>query len=273
MDHHEHVETLIIGGGQAGLATGYCLRKRGRGFLILDSGTRVGDQWRHRWDSLRLFTPARYDSLPGMPFPARGAHLPTKDEVADYLQAYATRFGLPIRTGVRVEQLTRAAGSYVATTSAGTFGADNVVLATGMYRTPKVPDFAGSLDASIRQLHSLDYRNPAQLRAGRPLLEDQRVLDVATVLWCTGFDPDLSYVDPPLSGRHGYPDSERGRIPGRPGLYVMGVAFQTSLSPALLGGVGQDAELIADHITDRMNPPEAKHAAAGPASARPRRQG
>ena len=101
----ERVETAIIGGGQAGLATAYYLKERGRPFVILDAGERVGDAWRTRWESLRLFTPARFDSLPGFPFPGSNWSFPTKDEMADYLEAYVERFDLPVRTGVKVERL------------------------------------------------------------------------------------------------------------------------------------------------------------------------
>ena len=105
LDRTERVETAIIGGGQAGLATAYYLKERGRPFVILDAGERVGDAWRTRWESLRLFTPARFDSLPGFPFPGSNCSFPTKDEMADYLEAYVERFDLPVRTGVKVERL------------------------------------------------------------------------------------------------------------------------------------------------------------------------
>ena len=95
----ERVETVIVGAGQAGLAVGYHLAKRGRPFVIVDANERIGDAWRTRWDSLRLFTPARYDGLPGMRFPAPGWSFPSKDEMADYLEAYAARFGLTVRPG------------------------------------------------------------------------------------------------------------------------------------------------------------------------------
>jgi choline dehydrogenase-like flavoprotein len=99
----ERFETVVVGGGQAGLAVGYHLRRRGRSFVVLDAGERAGDPWRDRWDSLRLYTPARYSGLPGLGFPAAGWHYPTKDEVAGYLEAYAVRFQLPVRSGVRVD--------------------------------------------------------------------------------------------------------------------------------------------------------------------------
>src|SRR5215207_173601 len=91
-------DTIVIGGGQAGLTTGYYLKQQERDFVILEANERIGDSWRTRWDSLRLFTPARYDGLPGMPFPAPSHTFPTKDEMADYLETYARRFELPIRT-------------------------------------------------------------------------------------------------------------------------------------------------------------------------------
>ena len=168
----QHIETLIIGAGQAGLATGYHLRRRGRQVLIVDANARVGDNWRQQWDTLRLFTPAKYDGLPGLPFPAARWHCPGKDEVGDYLERYALRFGLPVRTSTRVEQLEpRPGGGYLASVGQGTISCDNVVVATGTFgRTPSVPGFAAELDPSIQQLHSSRYRRPAQLRPGPVLV-------------------------------------------------------------------------------------------------------
>jgi putative flavoprotein involved in K+ transport len=108
MTTQHQLETVIIGAGQAGLATGYHLKKRGRPFVILDANERIGDSWRTRWDSLRLFTPAKYDGLPGLRFPARGWSFPTKDEMGDYLEAYAARFDLPVKNGVSVDRISRA---------------------------------------------------------------------------------------------------------------------------------------------------------------------
>ncbi len=168
----EHIETLIVGAGQAGLATGYQLKRQGRPFLIVDSHARVGDQWRHQWDTLRLYTSAKYDGLPGMPFPADRWSFPHKDEVADYLESYASRWELPVRLGTRIDTLeARAGGGYVATLGDETITCDNVVVATGPFgRTPHVPALARDLDPSIRQLHSSDYRRPSQLRPGRVLV-------------------------------------------------------------------------------------------------------
>jgi putative flavoprotein involved in K+ transport len=168
--HSERVHTIVVGGSQAGLAVGYHLAQQGRPFLILDANQRIGDAWRKRWDSLRLFTPARYDALPGMPFPARGDAFPTKDEMADYLEAYANRFHLPVRTGVRVDGLTREGDRYIVTSEDLRFEAENVVVAMANYQKPRVPEFASGLDAGIVQLHSNDYRNPSQLREGGVLI-------------------------------------------------------------------------------------------------------
>jgi putative flavoprotein involved in K+ transport len=354
-----HVETVVVGGSQAGLAVGYHLKQLGRPFVVLEAHGRVGDTWRSRWDSLRLFTTARYDGLPGMPFPARRSHYPTKDEVADYLESYAERFDLPVETGVGVDHVVRREKGFVVTAGGRTIRADNVVAATGAYHTPRVPDFAHELDAEIVQLHSTDYRNPAQLRPGdalvvgaansgaeiamdvvsghrtwlsgrpvgqeparagstadllgqpvmwflanhvmtvgtpigrrvrdrfldpprgiplgrirnkdivaagvervprtvgvrdgRPLLEDGRVLDVANVLWCTGFVMDFSWIVVPLPFEHGLPTQDRGVVRSQPGLYLVGLPFLHSLGSVLLGGVGRDAAHIARHIASRAS--------------------
>jgi len=356
-----HFETIIIGGGQAGLATGYQLATRGLSFVILDGNDRIGDSWRGRWDSLRLFTPARYDSLPGMPFPGPGHSYPTKDETADYLEAYAANFELPIRTGVRVDRLFKEGDRFVVLAGDRRFEADNVVVAAGAYHNPRVPDFAPDLDPGVVQMHSSQYRNPSQLqeggvlvvgagnsgaeiamdlsphhriwlsgrdtgqepttagslpdrlltpvmwfmatrvmnvktpigrkvrqhfldpprgiplgrvrrkdlavagiervprvdgvRDGQPMLEDGRVLDVSNVIWCTGFIPDFRWIDLPVFGENGFPVHDRGIVESQPGLYFMGLLFLSTLSSALVGGVGRDAEHIACHIVaTRSNP-------------------
>jgi len=167
----ERVHTVVIGGGQAGLSVGYHLARRGIPFVILESHPRIGDQWRQRWDSLRLFTPARFDGLPGMPFPAHGDAFPTKDEMAAYLEAYAARFRLSVRTGVRVERLSRAGDRFVVTVAGGErLEADNVVVAMATFQRRRVPPFADGLDPAVVQLHSSDYRSPAQLREGGVLV-------------------------------------------------------------------------------------------------------
>ena len=167
----EKFETIVIGGGQAGLSVGYYLKKHGRSFTILDANERIGGSWRTRtWSSLRLFTPARYDGLPGWPFPASGWSYPTARETADYLEAYAARFELPVRSGITVERLTQDGDHYIVHCGGRRLEADCVVVATGFYGKPSVPGFASGLDPRIMQLHSSEYRDPSQLRPGGVLL-------------------------------------------------------------------------------------------------------
>jgi putative flavoprotein involved in K+ transport len=166
----ERYETVIIGGGQAGLSVGYHLQQRNRSFVILDASARIGDSWRQRWDSLRLYSPAFRDGLPGMRFPAKRISYPTKDEFADYLAAYAEGLELPVRSGVSVDALTKEGGRYVVDTDDSRLEADNVVVATGVFKKPYMPDFAAELDPSITQLHSHDYRNLSQLQEGPVLV-------------------------------------------------------------------------------------------------------
>jgi putative flavoprotein involved in K+ transport len=353
----ERVETLVVGGGQAGLSVGYQLAQRGLHFLILDANQRIGDAWRHRWDSLRLFTPARYNGLPGMPFPAPSRSFPTKNEMADYLEAYAASFELPIRTGVRVDRLSRQGERFLVTAGDRWFEADNVVVAVSSHETPWVPPFSRELDPGVIQLHASEYRNPSQLqeggalvvgahdsgaeialevasghptwlsgrdpghvpfridrtvgrrfgvplvmfifkhvltvntpigrkarpkllrhagpvvrvkpkdfaaagvervpkvvgvRKGLPVLEDQRVLEVANVIWCTGFRPDFSWIDLPVFGEDEIePEHRRGIVASEPGLYFVGLFFLYAASSGLVGGVGRDAEHVVEAIGSR----------------------
>jgi putative flavoprotein involved in K+ transport len=355
----EHVETVIIGGGQAGLSTGYHLARRGLPFVILDANERIGDAWRKRWDSLRLFTPARYNGLPGWPFPAPAWLFPTKDELAGYLEAYAARFDLPVRTGVRVDGLSREADRYVVAAGDLRFEADQVIVAAGAYHCPRIPTFAADLDPDLVQLHSSEYRDPSQLqeggvlvvgaansgaeialevsgshrtwlsgrhpgqepvrpgsrwdrlftpvlwfmashvltvktpigrrvrqqfrsrgiplararpkdiaaagiervprtagvRGGLPVLDDGRALEVANVIWCTGFAPDFSWIDLPVLAEDGTPVHDRGIVGSEPGLYFVGLFFVYALASSLVGGVGRDAEHIAKHIASESAPP------------------
>jgi putative flavoprotein involved in K+ transport len=163
-------EVIVIGGGQAGLSVGYHLKERGVRFLILDGSARIGDVWRKRWDSLRLFTPARFCSLEGLAFPAPPDTFPTKDEMADYLESYAVHFELPILSGVRVERLSRNGGHYQIEAGSRVFHAEQVIVAMSNYQEPSVPPFAQELDRQILQLHSMHYKAPDQLQAGPVLL-------------------------------------------------------------------------------------------------------
>lgn len=166
----EYIETLVIGGGQSGLVMGYHLSRRGLPHAIVDANDRIGDAWRNRWDSLRLFTPNRLNGLPGMPFPGYRWGFPSKNEMADYLESYARRFDIRVETGVRVERLSREGDLFVSTAGNRRFEADNVVVAMSSWQKPRIPEFASELDPSIVQLHVAEYRNPGQLQQGGVLV-------------------------------------------------------------------------------------------------------
>lgn len=350
------VDTVIIGAGQAGLATGHELAKQGLTVEILDGLARVGDSWRERWEGLRLFTPARYDGLPDMDFPAPPSYYPTKDEVADFLEDYARQMDLPVRTGVTVQRLVDGSRSrFTLETDQGSMDADRVVVAAGAWREPRIPAFAARLADDIDQWHSSALRVRSQVRpggvlvvgasnsgaeiaylvapehetwlAGRdvgqvpfdksgrmagsmdrvlwfvvnrvmtvdnplgrraqpsardratplervrrhdleaagvkrtfsrvvdahdglPQLADGETLDVRTVIWATGFRHDYPWIDlsRPAIGPDGWPVHDRGVSTRVPGLYFVGLPYQTSLASPLLGGVGRDARLIAQRV-------------------------
>lgn len=166
----ERVDVLVIGGGQAGVSVGYYLKKSGVDFLIVDDGNEIGQSWRTRWNSLRLFTAAKHNNLPATRFPGDPEHIPGKDEMADYLVEYVRRFDLPVRLHVAVDELVRDGVRYVATAGEVQFVADQVVVATGPTGDPRVPVAASELDPGIRQVHSVDYREPAQLPGGQALV-------------------------------------------------------------------------------------------------------
>jgi putative flavoprotein involved in K+ transport len=169
MSTHEHTTVAVVGGAQTGLAVSYDLRQEGLDHVVLDASARAGDPWRRRWDSLRLFTPRRVDHLDGEPLPG-GGPAPSKDEFADYLDAYERHFDLPVRHGVRVERLSRDDGRFRLETTAGAMTSDAVVVAMSSHQLPAVPAMAADLDPSILSLHSAEYRNPEQLRAGDALV-------------------------------------------------------------------------------------------------------
>lgn len=351
----ERLDVIVIGGGQAGLSVGYYLRKRGLRFAILDAGDRIGDSWRRRWDSLRLFTPAKLDGLDGMKFPAPANDFPTKDQMADYLEAYAAKFALPVRNRTRVQRLHRRGGVFVVKTPDRELEAPQVVVAMSNYQARRAPAFAGELDPGITQIHAGDYKTPGQLRDGgvlivgagnsgaeiardlagpgrpiwvagpstgeapirmeslasrlilcrllmrvlfhrlltiktpmgrkarphiltkgaplirtrnadllaagvervprvvgtrdgRPLLEDGRTLDVANVVWCTGFHGGFSWIDLPVVDDAGEPIHDAGIVPAFPGLYFVGLHFLYAMSSSMIHGVGRDARRIAAQV-------------------------
>jgi putative flavoprotein involved in K+ transport len=164
------LDVLVIGGGQAGLAMGYHLAQSGQSFQIVDAGGEIGQMWRSRWDSLRLFTSGRYASLPGLPFPAAPGTYPGKDDVARYLQAYAAKYKLPVRLDTTVTSLTTGGGGYVAKAGGEVLEARQVVVATGPFAVPFIPSIADALDPGVPQIHSAHYRRPDTLPAGTVLV-------------------------------------------------------------------------------------------------------
>lgn len=354
---NEYFDTIVIGGGQTGLTVGYELAQRGVDFVILDANGRVGDAWRKRWDSLLLFTPARYNGLPGMPFPAKGDTFVTKDEVADYLEAYAEANDLPVRSHTKVTRVRRDGDAYVVEAGDRELRSRNVVVAMANYQVPHVPDFAPDLDPGIVQMHSSQYQRPTQLadgpvlvvglgnsgadiglelahtretyisgtpsavipfriepwlgrnvgvrlvrfgavkvlntgtfvgrklrskimqhpgspivrvkprdlvaagahrvprvtgvEDGRPVLADGNVLDVANVVWCTGFRPGFDWIDLPVFDDRGYPIHERGVVASEPGFYFCGLFFLHALWSETLSGMPIDARYLADHLAAR----------------------
>ena len=169
-----HIETVIIGGGQAGLGVSYYLSRQDRPHIVLEQAAEAGNAWRnHRWDSFTLNTPNWQSWLPGAEIPGGDPDgFLTRDEIVAYLENYVKSFHLPVRYGVRVEAVTRreSGQGFVVETSAGRFEAENVVIATGLYQTPKVPTFSAHFPQEVTQIHSDKYRNPESLPAGAVLV-------------------------------------------------------------------------------------------------------
>src|SRR5919202_516195 len=336
-DVAERYEVAIVGAGQAGLAVGYFLARQGRRFVILEGGPSVGTAWRERWDSPLLFTPRRYDSLPGLAFPGDRDGYPTRDEVVAYLEQYANHFELPIETNSRVRALAKQDGHFALDLGDRRIEAEQVVVATGPFQTPRVPAFADHLVPEVFQTHSTGYRKPADVPEGTVLVvgggntgyqiakelsathdvklaigsrqtplpqrmlgrdlfwwlsklgllektvdsrlgrrarnrdtligssprelrrhgielkprvvgvsgrtvsfADASQLDVDAVIWATGYRPDYSWIDLPVTDEGGRLRHRRG-VTGIPGLYFLGLTWQHTRGSALIGWVKDDA--------------------------------
>lgn len=214
------IDAVVVGGGQAGLAVGHQLQCHGRSFVVLEREAEIGAAWRHRWDSLRLFTPAGFSRLPGLRFPGPAATAPTKDEMADYLDAYARHFAVPVELATTVESVDQDGDHLLVTATDGRrWRARDVVLATGAHSRPHRPGFADELDPAIVQLHSRDYRRPTQLPAGPVLVigAGNSGAEIAADLAAGGREVRLSGRDVghiPQLGPWTYPVM---RLLGRPG--------------------------------------------------------
>ncbi len=164
------LEIAVIGAGQAGLAIGYHLKHAKRNFVIFDAAPTIGETWRTRYDSMKLFTPMVLNDLPGVRFPRGGPKFPSKDAMSDYLAAYAESLALPVELNARVVRLRAVPGGYELGTAGDTFFAPQVVVATGAFQAPRLPAFSKALSPTIFQVHSSSYRNPAQLPPGGDVL-------------------------------------------------------------------------------------------------------
>ena len=213
------IDTVVVGGGQAGLAVAYHLRRLRREHVVLEAEKRIGDSWRRRWDSLRLFSPARYDALPGRRFPAPSGAFPTKDQVAEYLESYREHFELPVETGTRVTRLSKVEGRFLVEADAKSWVCRNVVVATSSFRTPHVPAFASRLDPGINQLTPKEYRNPGQLLDGTVLVVGASDTGVELALEAAASHPTV------LAGKH------PGHIPFR----IEGVFGRAFGVPVVIG--------------------------------------
>lgn len=166
----ESVDVVVIGAGQAGLAAGYYLKETNLSFVLLDSSERIGNSWRQRYDSLVLFNPRSYCALPGLSLTGDPHASPTKDEFADYLESYAAYLSLPVYLHTHVKKVRKSAGKFHVTTTEGKWIAGNVIVATGPFQKPIIPEIRYKLPKDILQLHSSEYKRPSQLQEGTVLV-------------------------------------------------------------------------------------------------------
>lgn len=163
-------QTVIIGAGQAGLAMGYYLKQINQSFIILDKNQNIGDEWRKRYDSLVLFTPRMYSSLPGLLLKGDPHDFPVKDEIVQYLNQYVDAFQLPVQLQTEVKRVWKEYNHFYVQTIDEVYEAENVIIASGPFQTPNIPGFAQQLSSDILQMHSSQYKNPADLIEGNALV-------------------------------------------------------------------------------------------------------
>jgi putative flavoprotein involved in K+ transport len=338
-------EVAVIGAGQAGLAMGYFLQQKEIPFVIIERADSIGSAWRERWDSLTLFTPRRYSGLPGLVFPGDPDGYPTRDEVIDYLERYAEAFDLTVELNREVRELRAEEGRFTLDVDGRTRSSDQVVVATGPFQTPYIPNLAQKLSAEVHQAHAVRYRRPSDLPQGTALVvgggntgfqiakelsrthkvvlsvgsrqkplpqrlagrdlfwwltksrllsttvesrlgsrirhremligssprelrrryevelkpravgatgravhfEDGSEIDVAAVIWATGYRPEYSWIKLPIFDSNGRLRHRRG-VTDVPGLYFLGLTWQHTRGSALIGFVKDDAQFLTERI-------------------------
>ncbi|MFB7115421.1 ArsO family NAD(P)H-dependent flavin-containing monooxygenase [Streptomyces sp. NPDC056190] len=167
----QHVDVVVVGGGQAGLATGYHLRRQGLDFTVLDADPAPGGAWQHMWDSLHLFSPAAYSSLPGRLMPAQsGETYPDAGHVVEYLADYEKRYDLPVQHGTRVDAVRRDGDRFLVEADSGSWRTRAVISATGTWSRPFLPAVPGRNDFTGRQLHTVNYRRPGDFAGQRVIV-------------------------------------------------------------------------------------------------------